>query len=130
MVSFMLENSALPGTNMGSTHCLVRVGFSQLYSIMPLKDISSKRPRSFSSSMPVSFTSSGKVLGLRTSIFTATSAISSVSSRERPQYSGSYLVSFWKPSFTGMRLVTILPNFKMISRGSSFSTHSGTKPAK
>ena len=35
IAAFMLVNSALPGTNMGSTYCLVWVGFSQLYSRMP-----------------------------------------------------------------------------------------------
>ena len=130
MVSFMLENSALPGTNMGRTHCLVRVGFSQLYSRMPQKDISSSSFSRVSWSLPVSFRSSARVLGLRTPIFSATAACSSVSSRDRPQYSGSYLVSFCMPSFTGMRLVIILPSCKMISRGSSFSMKSGTNPAR
>ena len=90
----MLVNSALPGTNMGRTHCLVRVGFSQLYSRMPIKDIS---PRIFSSSsslLPVSFTMSAMVLGFLTPIFRATSACSSVKRVARPQYSGSYLLSF------------------------------------
>ena len=32
----MLRNSAEPGTSMGSTHCLARVGFSQLYSSSPV----------------------------------------------------------------------------------------------
>lgn len=32
----MLRNSAEPGTSMGRTHCLVRVGFSQLYSSRPM----------------------------------------------------------------------------------------------
>gem|GEM_PF-6412804 len=32
----MLRNSAEPGTSMGKTHCLVRVGFSQLYSSRPI----------------------------------------------------------------------------------------------
>ena len=32
----MFMNSAEPGTSMGRTHCLVRVGFSQLYSSKPM----------------------------------------------------------------------------------------------
>ena len=130
IVAFMLENSALPGTNIGSTYCFSCCGFSQLYSITPEKDISSKSFSRCSFLSPVSFTSSSSVFGLRTPILRATSAISSVKSRDNPQYSGSYFVNFLSPNLCKVRFVTIFPSFMMTSRSSSFSTKSGTKSAR
>ena len=56
----MLKNSALPGTNMGSTYRFSWLGFlpsrfSQWYSMRPMRLISSSTFCSLSGSMPVSF---------------------------------------------------------------------------
>mgnify|MGYP007045829643 CR=1 FL=1 len=57
----MLRNSAEPGTSMGSTHCLARSGFSQLYSSKPVQLMSSSIFSIWASGMPVSLTISGSV---------------------------------------------------------------------
>ena len=51
-----------------------------------------KAAPALSAGLPVALTSSGRVMGLRTFIFRATSAISSVTMDARPQYSGSSVV--------------------------------------
>ncbi len=112
---FMLVNSALPGTNIGSTYCLTCSGFSQLYSNNPTMHISFTMGSSSSLLFPVAFISCSNVSGFRTFIFSATSAISSVTTQARPQYSGSSTVTLWP-----MRSVIIWPSFKMHSLGASF----------
>ena len=114
---FILKNSAQPGTNIGSTYCFSCRSFSQLYSKMPLTDISISLGSNSSFESPVSFTISSKVFGLRTPIFKAISASSSVSTPASPQYSGSSWVIFLMPSFWGILSVIIFPSFKMLSRG-------------
>ena len=111
--SFILANSALPGTNIGSTYCFSCFGFSQLYSITPLKAILLRSSSRYFSSIPVILTSSGSVFGLRTPIFNATSAISSVQIAASPQYSGSSAVSFSNPSFIAALSVTIFPSLRI-----------------
>ena len=111
-VEFILVNSALPGTNIGSTYCFSCSGFSQLYSNNPLKDICSSCFSSSFSSMPVILTICLRVLGLRTPIFKAISACSSVHIGASPQYSGLSAVSFSKPNFIGTLSVIILPSLK------------------
>ena len=113
----MFRNSALPGTNRGSTQRFSWLGFlpsrfSQLYSRRPSQDISSSSFSRGSRSILVSFIIWPMVLGLRTPIFSATSTISSVSTPSRPQYSGSSTVVF-RP----MRLVIMVPSFSRFSRG-------------
>ena len=92
--AFMLVNSALPGTNRGRTYRFSWLGFlpsrfSQLYSMRPTMHISNSSFSRYSGSLPVSLAIWERVLGLRTSIFRATSAISSVTMPWRPQYSAS-----------------------------------------
>ena len=65
--------------------------------------------------LPVAFSSSGRVIGWRTFIFRATSAISSVTMLARPQYSGSSTVR--RRSLAGTRSVIICPSFIIFSRG-------------
>ena len=94
----MFRNSALPGTNSGSTQRFSCLGFlpsrfSQLYSMMPVHAISVRSFSSGSRSILVSFISCSVVLGLRTPILSATSTISSVITPARPQYSGSSAVA-------------------------------------
>ena len=124
---FIFPNSALPGTNIGSTYCFSCFGFSQLYSMTPLTAICCNNSSKCVLSIPVSFTISSNVLGLRTPIFKATSAISSVHIADKPQYSGSYFVIFFIPSFCGTRSVIILASFTIASLSTSFSINSGTK---
>ena len=122
---FMLKNSALPGTNIGSTYCFSRRGFSQLYSSKPTQDILYKSGSSSSAVLPVAFTISGRVIGLRTFIFKATSAISSVTMLARPQYSGSSAVR--GRFLAGMRSVIICPSFTIFSRSTaSFGISKGS----
>lgn len=64
--------------------------------------------------MPVALTSSGRVMGLRTFIFKATSAISSVTMDARPQCSGASFVRM--PFLAGMRSVIIWPSLAIFSR--------------
>ena len=116
----MLKNSALPGTNWGRIQRFSCLGFfpsrfSQLYSSRPMRLMSASSFSSFSVSRPVSFWSWTKVLGFRTPIFRATSAISSVTSPARPQYSGSFPVT--PPSLAGTRSVIIRPSLTIFSRG-------------
>ncbi len=116
----MLKNSALPGTNWGRIQRFSWLGFfpsrfSQLYSSRPMRLMSASSFSSFSVSRPVSFWSWAKVLGFRTPIFRATSAISSVTSPARPQYSGSFPVT--PPSLAGTRSVIIRPSLTIFSRG-------------
>ena len=124
---FIFPNSALPGTNIGSTYCFSCCGFSQLYSITPFTAICCKTSSKCFFSMPVSFTIWSNVFGLRTPIFSAISAISSVHIADNPQYSGSYFVIFFIPSFCGTRSVIILASFTIASLSTSFSINSGTK---
>ena len=109
-----MVNSALPGTNIGSTYCFSCAGFSQLYSRMPITLISYSSFSNDSASLPVAFTSCASVIGLRTFILRATSAISSVTTQARPQYSGSSAVTLWP-----IRSVIFCPSFKINSRGTS-----------
>ena len=113
----IFKNSALPGTNRGRMYRFSWFGFlpsrfSQLYSMRPSQAISSSSFCRGSRSIFASFISCSRVLGLRTPIFSATSAISSVTSASSPQYSGSSAVAF-RP----MRLVIMLPSFRIFSRG-------------
>ena len=93
--------------------CFSCFGFSQLYSITPLKAILLRSSSRYFSSIPVILTSSGSVFGLRTPIFNATSAISSVQIAASPQYSGSSAVSFSNPSFIAALSVTIFPSLRI-----------------
>ena len=117
--SFMFANSALPGTNMGSTYCFSCFGFSQLYSITPFTASFCSISSTYALSFPVSFTMSSRVLGLRLPIFSASSAISSVQRMESPIYSGDSFVIFSSPSTTGARSVIIFASFAMGSRKGS-----------
>ena len=115
----MFRNSALPGTNSGSTQRFSCLGFlpsrfSQLYSMMPVHAISVRSFSSGSRSILVSFINCSVVLGLRTPILSATSTISSVITPARPQYSGSSAVAL-RP----MRFVIMLPSLRTFSRGAS-----------
>ena len=122
---FMLKNSALPGTNIGRMYCFSRRGFSQLYSSSPTTAICCKSGSRVSTGWPVALTSSGRVMGLRTFIFKATSAISSVTMDARPQYSGSSFVRM--PFLAGMRSVIIWPSLAIFSRyGSSLGISKGS----
>ena len=116
---FMLKNSADPGTNMGRMYCFSCPGFSQLYSKIPLTDISCSFGSSSFSEIPVSLAISGRVLGFLTPSFKAISASSSVTTPASPQYSGSWGVIFLRPSFWGIRSVIIFPSFTMLSRTGS-----------
>ena len=122
MFAFMLKNSAHPGTYIGNTYCFSCFGFSQLYSRRPFLDISSSSASHFFSSRPESFTISASVFGFLTPSFTASSASSSVSTPASPQYSGSFLVIFFNPSFCGIRSVIFLPSFAIGSRNGSFGS--------
>jgi hypothetical protein len=106
--SFMFVNSALPGTNMGRIYCFSRAGFSQLYSRRPTSHMSWSSRSSVPASFPVAFTSCGSVMGRRTFILSATSAISSVTTQASPQYSGSSAVTLWP-----IRSVIIWPSFRI-----------------
>ena len=122
---FMLKNSALPGTNIGRMYCFSRRGFSQLYSSRPTTAICCKSGSNSPAGLPVALTSSGRVMGLRTFIFKATSAISSVTMDARPQYSGSSFVRM--PFLAGMRSVIIWPSLAIFSRyGSSLGISKGS----
>ena len=112
-VEFILVNSALPGTNIGRTYCFSCCGFSQLYSKRPLKDICSSCFLSSFSSIPVICTICLSVLGLRTPIFNAILACSSVHIGASPQYSGLSAVNFSKPSLIGTLSVIILPSLSI-----------------
>ena len=122
ILEFILKNSAHPGTYIGNTYCFSWVAFSQLYSSIPLRDISSRSASHFISSIPESFTISGSVLGFLTPSLKANSASSSVSTPASPQYSGSFFVIFFKPSFWGIRSVIFLPSFAIGSRKGSFKS--------
>ena len=118
----MLKNSALPGTNWGRTYRFSWLGFfpsrfSQLYSIRPTQAMSSSSFCKGSRSSLVSFISCPMVLGLRTPIFRATSAISSVTRSARPQYSGSLPLT--PLSLAGTRSVIMATSFAILGRGSS-----------
>ena len=113
---FILKNSAHPGTYIGRTYCFSCAAFSQLYSRSPLRDISSRSASHFFSSSPEIFTISDSVFGFLTPSFNARSASSSVSTPASPQYSGSFLVIFLRPSFCGIRSVIFLPSFAIGSR--------------
>ena len=113
----MLENSPLPGTNMGTRYCFSWAGFSQLYSKTPAQAMRSSLGSSSFSGMPVRFAISGRVLGMRMPPnFRAISASSSEIIRASAQYSGSVRSIFFRPSFWGMRSVIILPSFAIGSR--------------
>ena len=105
---FMFVNSALPGTNIGSTHCFSCCGFSQLYSRRPLSDISASCFSRYSRSLPVSLIMSSMVRGTRFFILMAISACSSVQIGASPIYSGDSFVIFSLPSTTGIRSVITL----------------------
>ena len=106
--SFIIMNSAHPGTNIGRTYCLCRSAFSQLYSIIPITDISSKSCCTLSLSLPLFFAISSSVIGFLTFMERQTSAISSVSTSASPQYSGSSTVTLWP-----IRSVIICPSFRI-----------------
>ena len=120
--AFILKNSAHPGTYIGRTYCFSCASFSQLYSRRPLRDISSRSASHFFSSIPDNFTISGNVFGFLTPSFSASSASSSESTPASPQYSGSFLVIFLRPSFCGIRSVIFLPSFAIGSRNGSFGS--------
>ena len=69
---------------MGSTYCLVRLGFSQLYSNRPMLLISCSSGSKYFLLLPVAFATWSRVMGLRTFIFSAISAISSVTTQAKP----------------------------------------------
>ena len=105
---FITMNSAQPGTNMGSTYCLCRSSFSQLYSIIPMTAISSRSCCTLSLSFPDFFAICSTVIGFLTFMDRHTSAISSVSTSASPQYSGSSTVTLCP-----MRSVIICPSFRI-----------------
>ena len=118
---FITMNSALPGTYIGRMYCFSCCGFSQLYSMIPTTAISCSSFSNSASGFLVFFASFGRVIGLRTSMHSATSAISSVTTPARPQYSGSFTVSFSIPSLYGIRSVIFFPSFKISSLSSAIT---------
>ena len=105
---FIIMNSAQPGTNIGSTYCLCLSAFSQLYSIIPMTDISSRSCCTRALSLPDFFAICSSVMGFLTFIARQTSAISSVSTSASPQYSGSSTVTLCP-----IRSVIICPSFRI-----------------
>ena len=122
----MLENSPLPGTNMGTRYCFSCCGFSQLYSSTPAQDMRSSFGSSSASGMPVICAICFSVFGLRMPPnLSAISASSSEIISASAQYSGSVRSIFLMPSFCGMRSVIILPSFAMGSRNGPSITSGG-----
>ena len=114
---FITMNSAHPGTNIGNTYCLCLSSFSQLYSISPITPISCSSSSVLARSLPHLPAISSAVAGTLTFMESATSAISSVTTPARPQYSGSSTVTL-----TPILSVIFCPSFIIKSRCSDIAT--------